>query len=237
MKRIITALIAVTMLLCFGALAETAQQDGSLIVTGSGTVYMEADRASASLGITLSGEDLGELQNQANEAVANICEALIAAGLEEDGISTNYIYISPRYDYSGEIEKMVGYSINNSLTISTQNIDQIGTYIDAAFAAGANTFDSINFTVQDDSEARQKALELAVQDAQQKAETIAAASGHQLGEIVGITEGNPIDYYSNGNVGGAVYSMEAMDAAVPGTTVRAAQVNVSADVQISYHLN
>lgn len=237
MKRIITAVIAAAMFLCYGALAETAQQDGNLIVTGTGTVYMEADRASASLGVTLSGEDLGELQKQANEAVANICEALIAAGLEEDGISTNYIYISPRYDYSGEIEKMVGYSINNSLTISTQNIDQIGTYIDAAFAAGANTFDSINFTVQDDSEARQKALELAVQDAQQKAETIAAASGHQLGEIVGITEGNPIDYYSNGGAGGAVYSMEAMDAAAAGTTVRAAQVNVSADVQISYHLN
>ncbi len=208
-----------------------------LNVTGSGTVYMQADRASASLGVTLSGEDLGELQKEANEAVANICDALFEAGLEEDGISTNYIYISPRYDYSEEIEKMVGYSINNSLTITTSNIDNIGTYIDAAFAAGANTFDSINFTIQDDSQGRKQALELAVKDAQMKAETIAEATGHKLGDILEVSEGIRTDYYTNNAGSGAMYYAKDSASESQGTTVRAAQVSITANVQISYQMN
>ena len=157
MKRIIAIALMMIMLLGCGALAE-----GTLNVTGSGTVYVAADRVSASLGISISGEDLAELQNQANERMSAICQALLDAGLEGSNISTNYLYISPRYDYSGEMEKITGYSISNSLTILTDDIDSIGSYIDAAFAAGANTFDSINFTTKDDSEAQRKALELAM---------------------------------------------------------------------------
>ena len=61
MKRIIALAMALAMLLGCGALAES-----TLNVTGSGTVYVAADRVSASLGISINGEDLGELQNQAN---------------------------------------------------------------------------------------------------------------------------------------------------------------------------
>lgn len=228
MKRVIAVLVALLMV-CGAAFAETE----TLNVTGMGTVYVQADRASASLGVTMSGEDLAEVQKRANEAVVAICEALQEAGLDQKNISTNYIYISPRYDYSGDVERMVGYTINNSMTITTENIDSIGAYIDAAFAAGANTFDSINFTVKDDSEIRKQALELAVQDAMEKAEVISAAAGRKLGAIVSISEGEQQDYYYNSTSGSARYADFAEDAAA-GTTVRAAQVNVSARVQISY---
>ena len=233
MKKIFAILLALALLTGFAALADEAE----MRVSGTGTVYMQADRASASLGVNLTGEDLGELQQRANATVAAVVEALTEAGLDEKNISTNYIYISPRYDYSGDTERLVGYSINNSMTISTEKIDNIGTYIDAAFAAGANTFDSINFSVSDDSAARMQALELAVQDARQKAETIAAASGKKLGEIEEIVEGSHKDYYYNSTSGvarNAIAESVAMDDA--GTTVRAAQINVTASVQITYGL-
>ena len=233
MKRIIAIALMMIMLLGCGALAE-----GTLNVTGSGTVYVAADRVSASLGISISGEDLAELQNQANERMSAICQALLDAGLEGSNISTNYLYISPRYYYSGEMEKITGYSISNSLTILTDDIDSIGSYIDAAFAAGANTFDSIDFTTKDDSEAQRKALELAVADAQGKAEVIAAASGRSLGDILTISQGEEDDYsYYNSTAGSGMLYKEAaaMDGAA--TTVRAAQIKVSAQVQISYALN
>ena len=233
MKRIIAIALMMIMLLGCGALAE-----GTLNVTGSGTVYVAADRVSASLGISISGEDLAELQNQANERMSAICQALLDAGLEGSNISTNYLYISPRYDYSGEMEKITGYSISNSLTILTDDIDSIGSYIDAAFAAGANTFDSIDFTTKDDSEAQRKALELAVADAQSTAQVIAAASGRSLGDILTISQGEEDDYsYYNSTAGSGMLYKEAaaMDGAA--TTVRAAQIKVSAQVQISYALN
>ena len=232
MKRIIAIALMMMLILGCGALAES-----TLNVTGSGTVYVAADRVSASLGISINGEDLGELQNQANEKMNAICQALMDAGLDGSNISTNYLYISPRYDYSGETEQINGYSINNSLTITTDDIDSIGTYIDAAFAAGANTFDSISFSVKDESQAQTKALELAVEDAQSKAQVIAAAAGRELGGILTISQGSEDEYsYYNSTAGSGMYMREAsaMDGAA--TTVRAAQVRVNAQVQISYEL-
>ena len=231
MKKLISACLVLAMLLGCGALAEVA-----LNVSGSGTVYMEADLVSASLGVNMSGVDLEELQQQVNQTVSAVCAALVEAGLEEKNISTNYLYISPRYDYSGETEAIIGYSINNSLSIRTEDIENIGAYIDAAFAAGANTFDSIEFTVKDDSEARKQALTLAVEDARAKAETIAAAAGMKLNGMVSIAEGAQQDYWYNSTSGSVKYAMlEGADSAM-GTTVRAAQVKVTADVQVTYDM-
>lgn len=235
MKRIISFFLVVSMLVFCSALAELPAVGGQLNVSGTGTIYIEADRVKASLGITLTGKDLAELQKDANSRISGICDALINAGLEEEGISTNYIYISPRYNYSGETEEMVGYTVNSSLTLITKNIDSIGEYIDVAFEAGANTFDSISFSISDDSQARQKALELAVQDAQQKAGVIAAAAGKELGNIVRIEEGEGGSYSYYNSVNGIM--MEASDSASAGsTTIRAAHIEVTANVAISYDL-
>jgi uncharacterized protein YggE len=133
-------------------------------------------------------------------------------------------------------ERIVGYSVNNVLTIRTSKLDMIGTYIDAAFAAGANTFDSISFSVSDDTAARKQALELAVKDAQSKAETIATAAGKSLGSILTISEGENTDYWSNTVSGGVAYARAENADAAFGTTVRAAQVQVTAKVQITYDM-
>ncbi|MBP3409806.1 MAG: SIMPL domain-containing protein [Clostridia bacterium] len=232
MKRILV--MALTILFCFGA---ALADESKLSVSGSGTVYMKADQVGASLGVMLSGEDLAKVQAQVNATVADICTALEAAGLDEKGISTNYIFVSPRYDYgvNGNDQELVGYTVNNSLSILTENTEEIGAYIDAAFAAGANTFDSISFSVRDDSEARDEALRLAVQEASRKAEVIAAASGKNLEGILEINEGYQNTAYNSG--AGASYKMLATEASgAVDTMVRAAQVSVSASVQIIYEI-
>lgn len=230
MKKLVSLCLTLALLLSCGALA-----DVELNVTGNGTVYKQADLVSASLGVNMNGVDLEELQQQVNQIVTDICAALVEAGLEEKNISTNYLYISPRYDYSGETEAIIGYSITNTLSIRTENIDKIGSYIDAAFAAGANSFDSIEFTLTDDSEARKQALTLAVEDARAKAETIAAAAGMRISGIDSISEGSQQDYWYNSTSGSVAYAATE-DAAMGGTTVRAAQVKVSADVQVCYEV-
>ena len=231
MKRMLALIAALALMCSFGALA-----DGKLNVTGTGTVYMEADRVSVQMGVRLNGQDVALLQQQANETVKKICDSLENAGLDKKDISTANIYLYPQYDYSGEAEKIVGYTINNSLSVITSDIENIGNYIDIAFAAGANTFDSIQFSVKDDAAACKQALELAVKNAQEKAEIIAAASGKSLGGIEVISEGSQQDYYYAANDGMNVAYARAEATEGAATTVRAAQVSVSAKVEISYEL-
>lgn len=236
MKRILTLVLAVMMLFCGAAFAD----DGSITVSGSARVNVDADCVSAVLGVSLSGKDLTALQQQANSTIDAICNALVGAGMDEKNISTNSIYINPYYDSaysisrgSGE-ERLQGYTIDNSLTIQTDEIDQLGAYIDAAFAAGANSLNSINFSAKDDSAARKRAMEDAVKDALFKAEIIAAAAGRTLGEVEDITETGVYSYASS-SYDGWNYATEAASGA-SATTVRGAQVSVTANVQIKYEL-
>ena len=78
MKKIFAILLAMIVLCCATALADESE----LTVSGIGKVYMVADQASASLGLTITGDDLTQLQQQANETVAAICEALQQVGLD-----------------------------------------------------------------------------------------------------------------------------------------------------------
>ena len=244
MKRIVAVLLAL-FLLMGAALAD----ESTLLVSGSGTVYLDADCVSVTMGVELSGGDLTSLQQQVNATINTICDALIAAGLEEKNIATNQFYVSPRYNYesaysvssasvatsSADQNYISGYTVSNTLSIQTDEIDRIGAYIDAAFAAGANSFNSINFAAKDDSAARKLALERSVADARQKAEIIAAASGKALGDVISICEGGVSSYAkSNSYDGWYEYAMEGSSAS--GATVRASQVVVSANVQITYEL-
>lgn len=233
MKKFVSMLLIALMLLAPAALAE-----GKLVVQGGGTVYMPADQVCITLGVNLTGQDMAELQNEVNSTINAIDAALQEAGLDKNAISTAYIYIYPVYDYDTTPEEIIGYRINNLLSIATDDIENIGNYIDIAFAAGANTFDSIRFTAKDDSEAQKLALELAVQNAAEKAQIIATASGKTLGDIVLIedmTENNYY-YYADTANGASAYTL-AKESAEVATTVRASQVSVTASVQIEYELN
>ena len=229
MKKVLSIVLAMLMLIGSSALAEK-----TLNVTGSGTVYLDADIAYASLGVSYTGADLSVIQQQANETIEAVCKAMEEAGLDAKNISTDNINIYPMYDYSENDSKLTGYRIDERLSIHTEDIDALGAYIDAAFAAGANTFDSITFSVKDDSQAKKDALKKAVQDAREKAEVIAEASGEEIDSVVTISENEQYSYY---NTDSRAYIMKSESAdAGAGTTVRAAQINVSADVQITYRL-
>ena len=218
-------------LICGAALAE-----GVLNVRGSGTVYIAADLVRVTMGVSRTGDDVAEIQRDVNERINAICAALTAAGLDESAISTSSIYIYPQYDYSGEIQKLVGYTINSSINVCTGEIDSIGKYIDAAFAAGANTFDSISFSASDTAAAKKQALEIAVKNAMEKAEVMAAASGCALGELKSVSEGDANTYYYEDNAGDTRVYAAKTEAAAAGTSVFAAQISVTADVQLTYEL-
>ena len=230
MKKVLSIVLAMLMLIGASALAEK-----TLNVTGSGTVYLDADIAYASLGVSYTGADLSVIQQQANETIEAVCKAMEETGLDAKNISTDNINIYPMYDYSENESKLTGYRIDERLSIHTEDIDALGAYIDAAFAAGANTFNSITFSVKDDSQAKKDALKLAVQNAREKAEVIAEASGEEIDSVITISENTQYSYY---NTDTKAYTADIAPMAAEGsaTTVRVAQINVSADVQISYRL-
>ena len=227
------------MLLCLAILAlgtGAALADGTtLSVTGSGTVLVESDLAIVTVGVQETSKDVLEAQSTVNEKIAAIKQALLDAGVEESEINTDSINIYANYDYSDNTEVIVGYTARNSLSVRTTDMDNVGSLIDAAFAAGANTLDNVQFTVQDDTQAREQALTMAVEDARRKADVLASAAGLQVASIERISEGGVSVYDSMRNYA-ADTVMAAKESGGAGTLVQAALVSVDATVSMEFEL-
>ena len=234
MRKLLVLLTCVALLaLCAGpALAEG--EGTKLSVSGNGTVLVESDLAIVTVGVREASADVLVAQATVNEKIAAIKQALLDAGVQETEINTDSINIYANYDYSDNTEVIVGYTANNSLSVRTTDIDNVGALIDAAFAAGANTLDNVQFTVQDDSEAREQALTKAVEDARRKADVLAAAAGMQVTAIESIVESGVYTYDSMRNF--AQMDAAATEGSGAGTLVQAALVSVDASVSMDFIL-
>lgn len=231
MKKFLICVLALIFALGCTAYAEDISSTATITATGSGVVMVESDVATISLGVTERHADVTEAQNTVNQKIAAIRAALVDAGVDNSDINTDSLYIYANYDYSSNVPAIVGYSATNALSVRTTEIDKVGNLIDAAFAAGANELNGVNFSKEDPSEAQTQALTMATQNAMAKAKTIADAAGVRLLSIRSIEEGNIYSYDSGLN---AVYARAEASAGDYGTDVQAAMISVSANVVIEY---
>ncbi|MBO5568945.1 MAG: SIMPL domain-containing protein [Clostridia bacterium] len=226
MKKIASLLLAILII----SLTPTfASADSEIRVTGTGEVLIPADTAVVSLGVSAADKDVRTAQGMANEAIAAIRSALIEGGIAEEDINTDYINIYAMYDYGSGSEQITGYNANSTLAIRVKDIDRVGEVIDLAFGAGANTLNGINFSATDTTVAKEKAMRLAVADAQAKADVLADAAGLQIRGIEDIAEQNTYSYDK-----GVVNNFDVVEASAAGTVVQAAKLTVSSSIVIAF---
>jgi len=132
--------------------------------------------------------------------MTGLMDSLKGAGVEPKDMATSNFTVGPRYDYSNNNQppKVVGYDVNNMLTVTLRNIDTLGTVLDQAVSAGSNTINGVSFSVSKPDAALDEARKAAVRDARHKAEIYAAAAGFTIGDIVTLSEAvgfqQPVQY-------------------------------------------
>lgn len=222
MKKLL-AILFVLAIVCVGALAE-----GTLTVQGMGVVTVDADRASISLGVRESAKDVMTAQAAVNAKMEAVIAALQDAGAEDGAIATGSIGIYANYDYD-DGEQLADYTAYNSVVVTVKDVDRVGALIDAAFAAGANELDYVQFYALYTAEASDEALALAVQAAQERAGTLAAAAGVELGELLEIRDDSTGSY----TMDDAFARAKAEDSGT-GAVVLPSQQQVCASVTLVY---
>lgn len=159
-------------------------------VSGMGRVFVQPDMAIASIGVDITAPTLAEATQQANDKMTAVINAIKAQGVDAKDIQTTSYNVYPitNQPKEGETAKITGYRVSNIVTVKIRNIANVGKVLDAAIAAGANSVNSVYFTVDDPSKAESEARTLAVKDAMAKAQTLASAAGVKVGKITTISE-------------------------------------------------
>lgn len=168
------------------------QKQDLFSVTGEGKVTVVPDTAIVDLGITANKPSVKEAQTEANTVIKNITQSLKDLGIADKDVKTSNYSVYPQYDYQpGSANRIAGYQVNASITVTVREIDKVNQVIDTATAQGANIVGGIQLTVDDKQQKAllQQARELAVKEAKDKANSLALAAGITLGKIINVQEG------------------------------------------------
>jgi hypothetical protein len=234
MKNFLKTALSLVVAAVFLFTASLALAETKITVSGNGETQISADTAVVMLGVNARDKDVLAAQQNVNMMIAAIRQSLIALGIPEDSINTDYMNIYAIYDYDGDQEQVSAYNAGSTLAIKVTDIAKVGQVIDAAFAAGANTLNGISFSASDTEAAKAESLRKAVADAKAKAEVLAEASGLKLSGIELISEGGTFTYDNSvGNF--SVRAMGEEKTMDTGTVVQAAKLIVSAGVTVTFN--
>jgi uncharacterized protein YggE len=171
-------------------------------VVGESQTDVPPDTALVSFSVVTQNATAVNAQQENARKIEAVLKALenTANGAKQEVKTSNY-NLSPEQDYSGSgMPKIVGYEARNTLTVTTDNLNQVGAIIDTATKAGANSVEGISFTLRDDSSKRGDALGTATKQALAKAEAIAQSLGGKIVRVVETVEGGstptPVVYTS-----------------------------------------
>ena len=163
--------------------------DRLVTVTGEATVAVAPDTAVLRIGVT----SLGKTARAASDANAKEMTAVLAAikesGIADRDVRTSRLSLQPQYDPNKSgAARLVGFQVNNQVTIKIRDIGKLPAVLDRAIAAGANEMSGIEFAVSEESKLLDKARAEAIADAHRKAELYANAAGMKVGRVVAISE-------------------------------------------------
>jgi uncharacterized protein YggE len=207
-----------------------------VVVSGDSIVQARPDTAMISIAVVTQAQSaLAAQQENASRSEAMVRALKSAAGAGAE-VETSGYSLQPQYNYrENQTPTIKGYEARNTVTVTLGDLTKVGTVIDAATNAGANTIDNLSFTLRRDEPARDEALAKATREALRKAQVMAQALGGRVGRILEVQEasaGRPVPVYDvramRGGIAGQV--MEAKTPVEIGTLDIRAQVQLVAEI-------
>ena len=176
----------------FATIQYGANQQVGLSVTGRGQVTTTPDLAILNVGIEAKGETVEEARIRAARAMDRMVQALNARGLQSGDIQTQFFNIGPDYIYnrSTERQELIGYRVNNQVSVKIRDMGDVGVIINEVATAGGDLarIQGVSFTVEDTEALESQAREKAVANLIAKAQQFAQLAGVQLGKPIYLSE-------------------------------------------------
>ncbi|MDF2520430.1 MAG: hypothetical protein K0R84_1058 [Clostridia bacterium] len=149
-------------------------------VNGRGIVEAAPDLAVIHGGAVTEDVNAQNAQNQNDVIISNIISALLSMNIAREDIKTETYTILPIYDFEEGKQVLKGYRATHILEVKVYNLDDVGEILNTMTENGANQINNIEFTLKESARYYNRALRLAVADAEAKAKTIAGALGAAL---------------------------------------------------------
>jgi uncharacterized protein len=157
-------------------------------VIGAGKVQGTPDTLTANVAMESVASDVTAALNQSSQRQQAVIDALVGAKVDRKDISTTRVSVQPQTSSDGTT--ITGYRASNAIDVKIRDITAASQLLALIASTGgdATRINSVNYSIEDDSQLVKDARAQAFNDAKSRAEQYAQLSGLKLGKVISISE-------------------------------------------------
>ncbi len=213
---------SVALLLLFLSASAVIAQEHPAVTAQANTVYVGADgkfealpdTAQIQFNVSVQDETSSAAFQRASKNVEQVRQVLRNNGIEPKAANIGFLSVQPVYEWKPK-QHVVGYRVSTDVTLKLKDFSKVGPITQQLAEANVSETQTLNYTLENMDEAKNKAVEDAYRRARNSADTLARASGRVLGELSYAS----VDTFENQRVyAPRPRAMAAMAAAAPAPT-------------------
>ena len=169
----------------------TADKDTRQVtVVGAGKVQGTPDTLTVNASIEFIAPDVTAAMNQTSDRQQAVIDALVGSGIDRKDISTTQVSLQPQFARRRQHRRSSAISASNSIDVKIRKLDTASQALALIVSTGgdATRINSVNYSIEDDSQLVKDARARAFDDAKDRAQQYAQLSGLSLGKVISITE-------------------------------------------------
>jgi hypothetical protein len=172
------------------ATSAASSQEHPAVSAQANTVYVGADgkfeaapdTAQIQLSVFAQDDNSQAAFQRASKNVEQVRQVLRANGLDPKAATVGFLSVQPVYEWKPK-QKVIGYRVSTDVTLKLKDFSKVGPITQQLAEANVSETQTLNYTLENIDEAKNKAVEDAYRRARNSAETIARASGRTLGDL------------------------------------------------------
>ncbi len=237
-SSLIVVILICVLFVFTGCVTTEKSESGTIAVSATSVISVSPDTASFSI----TAEALSPTTEEArNKTAKMIQDALLILKDEfeitDDEITTDYMNISPYYEWIDSKRTLTGQRATQSLTITLRaSLDKAGRVYDRLAILDGISISSITYSKSEREEDESRARSIASSLALKKAQDYASGLNLTVGKVLSLTEGSSAPQYSYGYANSKLLVADSLEGSAP-TTYYATDLTISSTVTVIFELN
>jgi uncharacterized protein YggE len=168
-----------------------SSQEHPTVAAQANTVYVGADGKfeaapdTAVIQFHVSAqEDTSQAAFQhASKDVEQVRQVLRSNGIDPKSAAIGFLSVQPVYDWKNPKQRVIGYRVSTDVTLKLKDFSKVAAVTQQLADANVSETQTLNYTLENMDEAKDRAVEDAYRRARNSADTLARASGRTLGDL------------------------------------------------------
>lgn len=225
------ALLILSMLFISMSYGQEIKQVPQINVSGEGKVKVVPDQASIAVTVETKGNNAKDVKKQNDEKIEAVLKFIKKMNLAPADYKTQRVSLNPQYDYE---KKKHSYNATQTIEILLKDLSKYDELMEGLVDEGINRIDNVTFQSSKLAQYQSEARKLAMKEAKLKAEDYVSVLGQKIGRAMTISD-NSQTYFPQ-PMYATMKTMEMSDNRAPRETLAVGEINITANVTVSFIL-